>query len=173
MALARGGAWSCACAWQTLVSKDRDLSICHLGLGLASVSRTGASARRSVCGRFGLLSREELAQARSMNFTRRYESHWENVDHSVEPNQAAEALPQLIREMLPREALHEGYKRQSRRGGVTTHRSLRKPGRLKAGRVSFSVLVQGLRSVPALVATTPVGGARHGSALDQARVSAR
>jgi len=47
---------------------------------------------------FGLWSvnaqREELAQARELNFTRRYESHWENFDHRVELDTQA-AVPCL------------------------------------------------------------------------------
>jgi len=65
--------------------------------------------RRAERTPFGLwsvmLSREELAQARELNFTRRYESHWENFDHSVElDTQAADALPQLPRDVPRRSA---------------------------------------------------------------------
>jgi hypothetical protein len=52
-----------------------------------------------------MLSREELAQARELNFTRRYDSHWENFDHRVElDTQAADVLPQLLRDVPRRSA---------------------------------------------------------------------
>jgi hypothetical protein len=58
---------------------------------------------------FGLwavtLSREELGQARKLNFTRRYENRWENFDHRVELDpQEAGALSQLLRDAPQRSA---------------------------------------------------------------------
>jgi len=90
---------------KTLGIEDRVPFTLHLGFdGWQRVED-----RRAERTPFGLwsvmLSREELAQARELNFTRRYESHWENFDHRVElDTQAADALPQLPRDVPRRSA---------------------------------------------------------------------
>jgi hypothetical protein len=63
-------------------------------------------AERTVFGLWSVvLTRGELGQARELNFTRRYEGHWENFDHRVElDTQAAAALPQLLRDAQGRSA---------------------------------------------------------------------
>jgi len=90
---------------KTLAIEDREPFTLHLGFdGWLRVED-----RRAERTPFGLwsvmLSRGELAQARELNFTRRYESHWENLDHRVElDTQAADALPQLRRDVPRRSA---------------------------------------------------------------------
>ncbi|HEY2591087.1 MAG TPA: glycoside hydrolase family 15 protein, partial [Steroidobacteraceae bacterium] len=63
--------------------------------------------RRAERGPFGLwsvtLAREELAQARELNFTRRHESGWDNVDHRIGLG-AAGALPQVVPDLPRRDA---------------------------------------------------------------------
>jgi glucoamylase len=63
-------------------------------------------AERTVFGLWSVvLTRGELGQARELNFTRRYEGHWENFDHHVElDTQAAAALPQRLRDTPGRSA---------------------------------------------------------------------
>jgi hypothetical protein len=52
-----------------------------------------------------VLAREELAHGGQLNFTRRYESGWENIDHVVGLGTvAAGALPQIFPEISRRNA---------------------------------------------------------------------
>jgi hypothetical protein len=51
-----------------------------------------------------VLAGEELAQVGELNFTRRYENGWENIDHVVGLSTAAGALPQVVPEVPRRKA---------------------------------------------------------------------
>jgi glucoamylase len=89
---------------KSLAIEDRVPFILHLGFdGWRRIED-----RRAERTPFGLwsvvLAAEELAQAGELNFTRRYENGWENIDHVVGLSTAAGALPQVVPEVPRRKA---------------------------------------------------------------------
>jgi glucoamylase len=82
---------------KSLAIEDRVPFTLHLGFdGWQRVE--DRRAERTVFGLWSVvLSREELEQARELNFTRRYEDHWENFDHRVELDTRAVAVLPHVR----------------------------------------------------------------------------
>lgn len=90
---------------RSLVIEDRVPFSLHLGFdGWQRIEHR--HAERAPFGLWAVaLSREELGHARELNFTRRYESGWENIDHRVELGyRAADALPHQVRDLPRRNA---------------------------------------------------------------------
>jgi glucoamylase len=90
---------------KSLAIEDRVPFILHLGFDGWQRSED----RRAERTPFGLwsvmLACEELAQVGELNFTRRYESGWENIDHVVAlSNAAAGALPPIVPQVSRRNA---------------------------------------------------------------------
>jgi glucoamylase len=90
---------------KSLEVEDRTPFTLHLGFDGWQRSED----RRAERTPFGLwsvaLAREELAGAAELNFTRRYDHGWENVDHRVELGSgAADALPGVLRDLPRRNA---------------------------------------------------------------------
>ena len=90
---------------KSLAVEDRRPFTLHLGFD--GWQRAGDRlAERTPFGLWSVaITREELAGAAELNFTRRYEGGWESVDHRVElGSRAADALPRLHRDLPRRNA---------------------------------------------------------------------